>query len=169
MKFRPVWAVLAALVLAGLAAASARAGQQQADCAAKANAIHVTVKNVRQAKGTITADLHGDDPQAFLKKGKKLMRIRVPAKLGSVEMCLPAPHPGVFAIALYQDVNANGKFDKNFLGLPKEPYGISNNPRLLLAPPKHKDAAFNVGSEGTTIEIILRNSRSASRVQPVGR
>jgi uncharacterized protein (DUF2141 family) len=157
MKIGTIWVVLAALVLPGLAAAPGRAGQDLPDCAAEDRAIRVIVKNVRRSKGTITVDLHGDNPKEFLKKGKKLMRVRVPAKRGSVAMCLPAPHAGVFAIGLYHDVNGNRKFDKNFLGLPKEPYGVSNNPRPRLGPPKHKDAAFAVGAEGATIEIVLRD------------
>ncbi len=127
-----------------------------AACEEQAGAIRVIVKNVRKAKGTITADLHGDKPEEFLKKKKKLVRVRVPARIGSVEMCLPVPGPGVFAIGLYHDVNGNRKFDKNALGLPAEPYGVSNNPGLRLGPPKHKEARFTVGPNGTTVEITLR-------------
>jgi uncharacterized protein (DUF2141 family) len=36
------------------------------------------------------------------------------------------PH-GEYAIAVFVDVNGNGKMDKNFLGIPKEQYGFSNN------------------------------------------
>jgi uncharacterized protein (DUF2141 family) len=148
---------LGALALQGPAAGPAPAAETVTDCADRANAIHVIVKNVRHTKGTITADLHGDNPKEFLKKRKRILRVRVPAKRGSVEMCLPAPHPGVFAIGLYHDVNGNRKFDKNFFGLPKEPYGVSNTPRPRLGPPRHKDAAFAVGPDGTRIEINLRD------------
>ena len=36
-----------------------------------------------------------------------------------------------FAIGSFQDFNKNKKIDKNFLGIPKEPFGFSNNPRLI--------------------------------------
>ena len=32
---------------------------------------------------------------------------------------------GKYAIAIYQDLNKNGKLDKNWFGIPKEPYGFS--------------------------------------------
>lgn len=150
--------LLLALVL-GLPASAAPASganQQAAACGEQAGAIRVIVKNVRKDKGTITADLHGDKPEEFLKKKKKLLRVRVPARIGSVEMCLPVPAPGVFAIGIYHDVNGNKKFDKNFLGLPAEPYGVSNNPGLRLGAPKHEEARFTVGPDGTTVEITLR-------------
>ena len=138
------------------AAPASGAGRGTAACEEQSGAIRVVVKNVRKDKGTITADLHGDKPEEFLKKKKKLLRVRVPARIGSVEMCLPVPGPGVFAIGLYHDVNGNRKFDKNFLGLPAEPYGVSNNPGLRLGAPKHEDASFTVGPKGTTVEITLR-------------
>ena len=34
---------------------------------------------------------------------------------------------GVYAIALFVDANKNLKIDKNFLGIPKEQFGFSNN------------------------------------------
>ena len=37
--------------------------------------------------------------------------------------------PGTYAIAVFHDENANGKLDKNFLGIPCEGYGASNNVR----------------------------------------
>ena len=35
--------------------------------------------------------------------------------------------PTYYAIKLYQDENENGKLDTNFLGIPVEGYGFSNN------------------------------------------
>nr|WP_271711600.1 DUF2141 domain-containing protein [Marinigracilibium pacificum] len=34
---------------------------------------------------------------------------------------------GNYAIAVHHDVNSNGSLDKNFIGIPKEPFGFSNN------------------------------------------
>lgn len=129
----------------------------QAACFAQNNAIRIKVKDVRSGQGTITADLHGERPEEFLKKKKKILRVRVPARIGQVELCLPAPDSGVFAVGLYHDRNANKRFDKDVFGLPAEPYGVSNNPRILFGPPKHQDAAFTVGPEGTALEIVLRH------------
>ena len=39
--------------------------------------------------------------------------------------------PGTYAIKLHIDENENGKLDKNFIGIPKEQYGISNNALFL--------------------------------------
>lgn len=125
-------------------------------CEGRENVIHVIVSDVRSDKGTITADLHGERPEEFLKKGAKLLRVREPAEVGQVAFCLPAPGPGTYAIGLYHDENGNKRLDKNFLGIPVEPLGVSNNPTFFFGPPSHADSAFSVGPEGTTLEIVLK-------------
>ena len=39
--------------------------------------------------------------------------------------------PGTYAVKLHIDENENGELDTNFLGIPKEQYGTSNNALLL--------------------------------------
>jgi uncharacterized protein (DUF2141 family) len=43
---------------------------------------------------------------------------------------------------LFIDVNGNQEFDTNFLGLPKEQYGFSNNAMGTFGPPKFEPASF---------------------------
>ena len=38
---------------------------------------------------------------------------------------------GIYAVKVHIDENENGELDTNFLGIPKEQYGISNNALLL--------------------------------------
>ena len=66
---------------------------------------------------------------------------------------LPA---GRYAVAVVHDENGNGKMDRNFLGIPKEGYGASNNAKGSMGPPKFKDAAFVVGAEAKSIEITMQ-------------
>jgi len=58
--------------------------------------------------------------------------------------------PGHYAAVAFQDVNGNGKLDKNFLGFPKEPYGFSNNARGTAGPPAFSDAAVTLDPDGAT-------------------
>ena len=59
---------------------------------------------------------------------------------------------GEYAIALFIDTNNNKKLDKNFLGIPKEQYGFSNNAMGTLSAPTFKQAKFNLA--GKTIQNI---------------
>jgi uncharacterized protein (DUF2141 family) len=70
-------------------------------------------------------------------------------------VCVPAPEPGDYAIAVYHDENANKTFDKGAFGLPAEPWGISNNPRIRFGPPHVSEALFPVNGEGAKVVIKL--------------
>ncbi len=61
---------------------------------------------------------------------------------------------GIYAISIFHDENDNGKMDTNFMGIPKEDYGCSNNASGFMGPPKWKDAKFELTSD-TTITINL--------------
>ncbi len=140
-------------------------GMSVVSCSQEGSYIAVRVQGVRTSDGLIVADLHGSNPKHFLKKGKRVSRIRIPAALDVVSFCIPVAGPGIYAIAVYHDVNGNRKFDKNWIGLPKEPFGVSNNPRLRLGPPKFKEAAFEVNEVGADVEIVLHNRKSKKRTK----
>jgi len=63
--------------------------------------------------------------------------------------------PGEYAISVHHDDNDNGKMDTNFIGIPKEPTGLSNGAVPKFGPPKYKDAAFRVGNEDLEMPIKL--------------
>ena len=59
---------------------------------------------------------------------------------------------GEYAIALFVDTNKNLKIDKNFLGIPKEQFGFSNNAMGRLSAPSFEQAKFQV--QGSTLQNI---------------
>lgn len=63
--------------------------------------------------------------------------------------------PGRYAVAVYLDLNNNRKLDKNLLGIPKEPVGVSNNPKAHMGPPRFDECAFTHGPEVQVISIQL--------------
>jgi uncharacterized protein (DUF2141 family) len=76
-----------------------------------------------------------------------------------VEFSLELPTNRPLAIAVFQDNDGNGKLTKSQMGIPREPYGFSNNARGILGPPKFKQAAFELEprTDNTeTIEIKVR-------------
>ena len=127
----------------------------EAACESRQYSILVHVKNIKDGRGTITVDLHGDDPDKFLKSGAKLDRLRVPAVVGEMQICVPVEKPGVYAVALYQDRDSNMKLDKTWIGMPSEPFGVSRDAPIRLGPPKHKDAAFEVTGPLTPVTVTL--------------
>jgi len=53
---------------------------------------------------------------------------------------------GIYAIGYYIDANENQKLDTNFVGVPKEEYGFSNNARGAFGPPSFESASFTLDS-----------------------
>ncbi len=55
------------------------------------------------------------------------------------QMMLPQ---GTYAVAVFLDVNNNGKLDRNMFYFPSEPYGFSNNAKGSFGPPDFDSAAI---------------------------
>lgn len=63
---------------------------------------------------------------------------------------------GEYAIAVVHDENDNNKLDTNFLGMPKEGVGVSNNAKSMMGPPKYEDAKFQLNKEGLVTNIRIK-------------
>ncbi|MHA7843746.1 MAG: DUF2141 domain-containing protein [Winogradskyella sp.] len=61
---------------------------------------------------------------------------------------------GTYAVSIFHDENDNGTLDSNFVGIPKEDYGCSNDARGFMGPPKWEDAKFDLKTDKTiTIKL----------------
>ncbi len=125
-------------------------------CSDSGKPIHVHIHGIRNAHGTVKAVLYGPDPNDFLIKGKKTDKEREPAREGSMTLCVAAPVFGNYAVVVYHDENDNHKFDRNWIGLPSEGFGVSNNPSLFFAAPKFEESSFEVNGELTQIDVDLK-------------
>jgi uncharacterized protein (DUF2141 family) len=127
-------------------------------CESESPSLRIKVSNVKKSKGIIVADLHDDVKENFLDWEKVVLRVRATAIEGETSFCMPVPTTGKYAVAVYHDKNSNAFFDKNFLGLPKERFGMSNNPKFTTKSPKFEQAIFNVPADGVDMEIKLRRT-----------
>jgi uncharacterized protein (DUF2141 family) len=118
--------------------------------------IHIHIQGLRNAQGTVKAVLYGPDPKTFLVKGKKADKEREPAEAGPMTLCVAAPENGRYAVVVYHDENDNHYFDRIWVGLPTEGFGVSNNPTLFFAPPSFEESAFEVNGELTHVEVDVK-------------
>ena len=125
-------------------------------CTGAPNEIRVRVKNVKRSVGIVTVELYADDQETFLSKEGRVRRLQFAARAPETAFCVHAPEATSYAIGLYHDQNANNRIDKGALGIPVEPYGVSNNPRMRFAPPTIEDSRFEVRPEGAYVEINLK-------------
>jgi len=73
----------------------------------------------------------------------------------SVDIHFDNVKPGDYAVGAYHDANMNSKLDKNFLGVPKEQWGVSNNPHPHLRAPNYDEAKFKVTEPSTSITVEM--------------
>lgn len=124
-------------------------------CSGAENEIRLVIEGLQDSVGLITVDLYINDNDGFLKRAGRVQQRRAAARAPSTKLCMKAPEEGVYAIAVYHDENANKTFDKGAFGLPAEPWGISNNPKVRFGPPDVSEALFPVTNDGAKILIQL--------------
>lgn len=93
-----------------------------------------------------------DDPDAFGRFRDPAREIVLPAR-GDGEYVLRDLEAGSVAVLVYADQNGNGALDRNFIGIPRELIGLSNDYRPK-GPPSFERASFQV-EDGASIEIEL--------------
>jgi uncharacterized protein (DUF2141 family) len=64
--------------------------------------------------------------------------------------------PGVYGIKSFQDVNKNGEFDQDFIGLPMERYGFSRDAKPFLSAPGFDRIKFTVPDGASEITFHLQ-------------
>lgn len=64
--------------------------------------------------------------------------------------------PGTYAVAVGHDLNGNRRVDTNFVGLPTEPWGVSNNVRPRLRAPRFEEATLQIPADIAEVVIDVR-------------
>jgi uncharacterized protein (DUF2141 family) len=142
---------LAALFLLLLPAAAPAPSPKQA----QTTGIDVQFENLRSGRGVLRLCLSRNpahypdcsrDPQA--------RQVNVPAaRTGSFRFDnLPQ---GTYALTALHDENANGKLD-TFLGIPREGFAFSNNPRIGFGPPAYDRVRFSIGAPRALIRLQFK-------------
>ncbi|MCS6807971.1 MAG: DUF2141 domain-containing protein [Bacteroidota bacterium] len=119
------------------------------------SSLTIIVPNVPSSKGMVRAALY-NSPQEF-PRGKVWKETFAVASSGETVLRFENVPAGEYAIALFHDENGNTKMDYNFIGMPVERYGFSNNVRATLSAPDFSQAKFTVRSGvSDTLRIRLQ-------------
>ena len=153
--------ILILLLAAPAAVAVATPATQASPPAAQAtprgaSVLNVRVVNLRNSTGQVICTLF-NSPMAFPTDSTKALRqIAVPIKDNAAVCSFSGLAPGKYALVAFHDENSNGKFDRNWLGMPKEGYAFSNNVRPVFSPPSFKAAAFDYAGGDLWLTITMR-------------
>ena len=118
----------------------------------------ITLTNLDPIEGKLRISLFdkaegfpGEDEQAFVKK-----EVAVTGK--TMEVTFENIDRSSIAVSVHHDVDNDDEMDTNFIGIPSEPIGSSNNVRPSFGPPEYEDAEIVI-TEPTT--------RLAIKVEPI--
>ena len=114
------------------------------------NQLRVMVQNVKPGKGKVKVCLF-DKEETFLKKAVKCYDVPATEEKQSVQVVFENLQAQIYAVSVYQDFNENDILDHNWLGLPVEPYGFSNNPSTTFGPPSFTKAAIDLNGPVTIV------------------
>lgn len=99
-------------------------------------------------------------PDGFPRDGSKVFRHAwAPIQGGRGECFFAGVPPGDYAVTVFHDENDNGKFDMNWMGMPLEGYGFSNNVKPRFKAPSFDECEFHYDGTGVkeiSIEMIYR-------------
>ncbi len=117
--------------------------------------ILVKIDGITEDKGQIIINLYTNKKGFPTKPEFSYKQFTAPIKNLKSDFLIENLSPGEYAISAYQDGNSNKKFDVNFLNIPFEKVGCSNNPKALFIP-SYDDAKFQLDEEQKQISITIK-------------
>jgi uncharacterized protein (DUF2141 family) len=119
------------------------------------NVIHVTIDGFRSDKGQVICSLYSS-AQDFPKNDRKAIAHSTSSISNRHADCeFPGIQPETYAVSVFHDENSNGRLDTNFLGIPREGVGASNNARGHFGPPKFHDASVGYSGGRMDLKIVI--------------
>jgi uncharacterized protein (DUF2141 family) len=115
--------------------------------------ITLNVEGIRYEQGgDVYAALFTEEN--FPVTGKHVIGAEAPVAGAKMQLVFQDVPPGWYGIAVFQDIDKNKELTTNLVGLPKEPFGFSNDARIRFGPPSFDNAKVRVDQDGEAILSI---------------
>ncbi|TXD84877.1 DUF2141 domain-containing protein [Subsaximicrobium wynnwilliamsii] len=113
----------------------------------------IQIDNIAVLDGTIKIGVFNTDID-FLEENATIRDYSLTVTSATEIFVIDDLPKGEYAISMYHDENSDGVLNRNFFGIPKEPYGFSNNVKPKLSAPDYKDCKFSF-AKNDTLKIRL--------------
>ena len=120
---------------------------------ASADTLTVQIAGVPSDQGKVMVAVMANEAQ-FKDQSAPVAASILPASPGTVTYTVHDLEPGEYGVRVMHDENENAKLDANFVGMPREPWGFSNDAVGSFGPPGWQDIKFTVDGD-TEITINL--------------
>jgi len=121
----------------------------------QANMIRVDIDGLRSDRGQVLCALFSSAADFPKKTDKALAHARSTILERHATCEFQSVPAGTYAVSVFHDENSNGKLDTNFMGIPREGVGASNNAKGHFGPPKFSAAAFQYAGGSMTLKISI--------------
>jgi len=110
--------------------------------------LSATIVDIEEVSGKMAIQLLDE-------KGDVYKEFWIPVTSRTLTLAVDDLPKGDYALKFFHDANNNGKMDKNWMGIPTEAFGFSNDAKVFMGPPDLKEMLFPVNGQ-TTITIKSR-------------
>lgn len=119
--------------------------------------IRIEIKEVRSSKGAVFINLFQSEDGFPSDWDKAFKQVKLEANKGNISYTFEGVPWGTYAVSIAHDENNNGEMDTNFIGMPKEPVGASNQTRL--GKPSFNRSKFELNSTDSSkkLEMVFIN------------
>lgn len=121
---------------------------------AMAETVEFKLTQMRDRTGDLYIAVFNNEDSFPKKDPVAKKKVEVTEKKDSLSVTIDL-EPGEYAASIYLDENKNGKLDTNLVGMPKEIFGFSNNPKILTGAPSYKKCVIKVSAEQKQFDIKM--------------
>jgi uncharacterized protein (DUF2141 family) len=113
------------------------------------SSIAATFHGLRSSNGYLRVSLYDrsdDFPNGMpvARRDIALQTLDPKTPLDSLSVTFEGLRPGTYAVCSFHDRKGSGKLTQNFLGIPQEEWGMSNDPRPRFRAPRFNEARFDL-------------------------
>ncbi|MCP4312947.1 MAG: DUF2141 domain-containing protein [Bacteroidetes bacterium] len=117
--------------------------------------LEITFTGIRNSKGMIAVGIN-NSPEGWPRKPDMDPNWKKTGiKNGTMTVKVEGLEYGTYAVSMLDDENSNLEMD-NFIGMPKEGFGFSNDAKVKMSPPKFEECSFEINKPCHKISIEVR-------------
>ncbi len=121
------------------------------------SSLTLKINALQEARGCLRIAIFNRE-EDFLQINKAVyLKVLEVNDLEPIEYHIEELRQGEYAIAIFHDLNNNGRLDTNFLGVPQEPYAFSNNAGKKWKKPSFHDAKIPLNAASAIVELQLKS------------
>ena len=119
------------------------------------NVIHIAIDGLHSDNGQVICSLYSSSDGFPKQSEKAIAHAKAAITNRHAECSFGDTQPGTYAVSVFHDENSNGRLDSNFLGIPREGVGASNNAKGHFGPPSFRDASFAYSGSHMDLKIMI--------------